>query len=221
MTPRGGKIEAAVDATRRSDDPDDADDAGAPADRLSRLVASKATFLRFLEKRVRDRADAEDILQAALMEVVAKPEALRDEERLFGWFYRILRSRIVDHWRRGDAAARAHAAAAAEAPDGVETDTELYDATCACVRDVMDTLKTDQADLLRRIYLEDGSIAEAAEALATTRNNATVKLHRARTALREALVAVCRSCAAHGCLDCSCRKGRPRVMPDDLVRPER
>lgn len=204
-----------MDATRRAAEP------GPAADRLKRLVASKATFLRFLEKRVGQRADAEDVLQAALMEVVAKPDALRDEERLFGWFYRILRNRIVDHWRRGDAAARAHAAAAAEAPVTVEADTELYDATCACVRDVMDTLKPDHAELLHRVYLEDGSIGEAAAALATSRNNATVKLHRARTALREALVAVCRSCAAHGCLDCSCRKGRPRVMPDDLVRPER
>lgn len=177
--------------------------------RLSRLVASKATFLRFLETRLRQRADAEDILQSALLEVVAKPEALRDEERLFGWFYQILRNRITDHWRRRDAAARAYAAAAAETQVATETDPELYDATCSCVRDVIDTLKPDQARLLRAVYDEERSIGETAVALGTTKNNAAVKLHRARAALKKALVMVCRSCAAHGCLDCTCRKGRP------------
>lgn len=177
--------------------------------RLSRLVASKATFLRFLETRLRQRADAEDILQSALLEVVAKPEALRDEERLFGWFYQILRNRITDHWRRGDAAARAYTAAAAGKQVAAETDPELYDATCSCVRDVIDTLKPEQARLLRAIYDEEQSLGQAAVALGATKNNTAVKLHRARAALKSALVAVCGSCAIHGCLDCTCRKGRP------------
>ncbi len=178
------------------------------SDPLSRLVASKATFLRFLEKHVGQRADAEDILQGALMDVVARPEALRDEARLFGWFYTVLRNRITDHWRRKDAAQRAHALAAARTETSVEPDTELYDATCVCVRDVMETLKPEQIRLLRSVYVEDQSIADAAQAMATTKNHAGVRLHRARAALREALVTVCRSCAEHGCLDCTCRKPR-------------
>jgi RNA polymerase sigma factor (sigma-70 family) len=178
-------------------------------DRLGRLTSSKATFLRFLEKRVAQRADAEDILQSALVEVLAKPEALDDEERLFGWFYRILRNKITDHWRRAAAASRAHALAAARTPATQEFDTELYDATCMCVRGVIDTLKPEQAGLLRSVYVEGQSIAHAAQTLSTTKNNVGVKIHRARAALRDALAMVCRSCAAHGCLDCTCRKGRP------------
>jgi RNA polymerase sigma factor (sigma-70 family) len=178
-------------------------------DRLARLVASKATFLRFLEKRVGQRADAEDILQGALLEVVAKPDALDDEQRLFGWFYQVLRNKITDHWRRGDAASRAHALAAARTPVAEEFDIELYDATCLCVREVIDTLKPEQAGLLRSVYVQGRSIGHAAAALSTNRNNAGVKIHRARLALKAALVTACRSCAAHGCLDCTCRKGRP------------
>jgi predicted RNA polymerase sigma factor len=37
-----------------------------------------------------------------------------------------------------------------------------------------------------------------------TRNNLTVRLHRARKHLREALSNNCRACAKHGCLDCTC-----------------
>jgi len=39
-----------------------------------------------------------------------------------------------------------------------------------------------------------------------------VRLHRARAALREKLVRSCRTCAEHGCLDCSC--GRPKTGAD-------
>jgi RNA polymerase sigma factor (sigma-70 family) len=177
--------------------------------RLDRLIAGKATFVRFLERRVGNRADAEDILQGALLDVAARPEALHDEARLFGWFYRVLRNRITDHWRRRAAATRAHAAAAAEIPTVVEPDEELYDATCRCVRDVVDTLEPRQAGLLRSLYVDGLPLAEVAETLDISKNNAAVKAHRARVALKEALLQVCRSCADHGCLDCTCRKGRP------------
>lgn len=182
-------------------------------DRLTKLLDSKATFLRFLEKRVSRPADAEDILQSALLEVVENPEALRDEERLYGWFYRILRNRITDHWRRTGARTRAHEAAAAETQEAVPPKDELFDATCRCVREIVDTLKPEQSALLRAAYIDDRSMSEIADDLGTNRNNAGVKLHRARAALKEALVTVCRSCAAHGCLDCTCRKGRPLREP--------
>jgi RNA polymerase sigma-70 factor (ECF subfamily) len=78
---------------------------------------------------------------------------------------------------------------------------------------VIDTLKPEQSQLLRSAYVEGRSIGDLAVELETNRNNAGVKLHRARQALKDALVTVCRSCAAHGCLDCSCRKGRPLVEP--------
>lgn len=181
--------------------------------RLEKLIESKATFLRFLEKRVARPADAEDILQSALVEVVENPEALRDEERLYGWFYRVLRNRITDHYRRTAARDRAHRAAAGRSEEATPPKDELFDATCRCVRDVIDTLKPEQSRILRSAYVDDRPLETIAVELETNRNNAGVKLHRARQALKDALVTVCRSCAAHGCLDCTCRKGRPLPEP--------
>lgn len=73
-------------------------------------------------------------------------------------------------------------------------------------------------DLLRR---RTGSAADAEEILQAayaralekglpdadvTANNASVRLHRARRALKEQLLRACGACAAHGCLECSCRR---------------
>jgi len=87
-------------------------------------------------------------------------------------------------------------------------DQDLFRAICTCVGGVIETLKPEYADLLRRVDLEGASAPEAARATGITANNAGVRLHRARTALREKLKAVCGACARHGCLDCRCQKQR-------------
>ena len=57
---------------------------------------------------------------------------------------------------------------------------------------------------------------EVAGELAITPNNAAVRLHRARTALRRQLERSCGTCATHGCLDCRCGGG-PAARPGAAV----
>jgi len=87
-------------------------------------------------------------------------------------------------------------------------DEDLFRAICTCVGGVIDTLKPEYKELLRRVDLEGASAAEAARATGITANNAGVRLHRARAALRDKLKAVCGACARHGCLDCRCQRQR-------------
>jgi RNA polymerase sigma-70 factor (ECF subfamily) len=59
--------------------------------------------------------------------------------------------------------------------------------------------------LIRRVDLDEATIADVASEMGITPGNARVKLHRARRALRRQLELSCGSCAEHGCLDCTCR----------------
>lgn len=79
------------------------------AEMIDTLLRSKRRLLSFLARSTRSRADAEDVLQAALVKVVARSHVLRDEERLQPWFTRILRNELADHLRR--LAGRHHAIA--------------------------------------------------------------------------------------------------------------
>lgn len=169
------------------------------------LNASRDRFLSFLTRRVESRDTAEEILQTALMKIVAKGAAPRDEERVEAWFYRILRNEVVDHYRRRGAEARSLEALARGGGSETDLDRDLDRAICACVRDVIPTLKPEYADILKRADLEEGSLTEVARHLGLTANNATVRLHRARAALRERLGEVCGACTKHGCLSCACR----------------
>ena len=58
--------------------------------------------------------------------------------------------------------------------------------------------------MLEQVDLEDRSLDDVARELGITVNNATVRLHRARRALREALAEHCHTTSVRECLDCGC-----------------
>lgn len=170
------------------------------------LVDNHRRFLAFLQRRVGSRAEAEDILQAAFVRGLEKAGSVRDAESAVAWFYRLLRNALVDHYRRAGTETRIFAAGSdAEA---ATYEAELRGEVCACVRELLPALKPEYGELLRRVDLEEQPIAAVAEELGISRNNANVRLHRARAGLRKQLERSCGTCATHGCLDCRCGSRR-------------
>lgn len=165
---------------------------------LPGLIGARQQFLNYIRKRVHDPELAEDSLLRA---VRAAPE-LRDEDRLIPWFYRILQNAIIDTYRRGVAHERVIAGAVQDAADESEDEAVL----CACFCGLVPTLKSEYAELIESVELGGESPEAAAKRLGVPPNNLKVRRHRARQALRRRLEETCRSCAEHGCLDCTCRR---------------
>jgi RNA polymerase sigma-70 factor (ECF subfamily) len=173
-----------------------------PPEVVAHLVASHRAFLGFLERRLPSRAAAEEVLQEAFVRTLERGGELREGEGAVAWFYRLLRNAIVDHHRRRGAEGRALEREAREAEEGEEP--ELRSVICACMGELLPDLKPEYAELLRRVDLEEAPVAAAAAAAGITVNNAHVRLHRARQALKRSLERACGTCATHGCLDCTC-----------------
>jgi len=167
-------------------------------------VENHRRFLAFLERRVESRAAAEEILQEAFARGLEQAGEIRDEERAVAWFYRLLRNAVVDHYRRRGAEARCLEALARELADASEPPPEIEAALCRCLEALLPALRPEYAEILRHVDLEGSRPAEFAREAGLTANNAMVRLHRARQALRADLQRSCRTCADHGCLDCSC-----------------
>jgi RNA polymerase sigma-70 factor (ECF subfamily) len=184
----------------------------APPDVLAVLVENHARFLAFLERRVGSRETAEDILQDGFVRAIERGTGVRDEQSIVAWFYRVLRNAVVDHYRRRGTEDRAlvRIAATAESAEAAP-DAELFDAVCRCVSDLLDTLKPEYAVAIRRVELENVDLAAFAREAGITPNNAAVRLHRARRALKRQVLRSCGTCVMHQCLDCAC--GRPRLKP--------
>ena len=174
----------------------------------TRLVESHRQFLGFLERRLGDRALAEDILQDAFVKSLEKGETVRDDESAVAWFYRMLRNSIIDHYRRGSARTRALELLAGEMKDAVEPPPEMRGAICACVGELAATLKPEYAEAIRRIEVEDVPVQVFAGETGISASNAAVRVFRAREALRKQVKASCRTCAEHGCLECNCSKAK-------------
>lgn len=143
-------------------------------------------------------------MQEAFAKAMTTGSELRDEEAATAWFYRTLRNALVDHYRRGASRTKAQQAAAREMEIAVEPDAESRSAVCQCVAQLAGTLKPELTKAIERVDVEGASIQTYADELGITANNARVRLHRARAALRERVKQSCGTCADHGCLDCTC-----------------
>lgn len=160
----------------------------------------RSEFLSFVKKRVRSGADAEDLLQQALVRAAEKLDGLRANDRVEAWFYRVLRNTIADHhaaWATREAKLELLAREASEAPPEDA-------AVCACSMGLLDNMRSEYAAIVRRIDIEGESIGEAAAHLGLSENNAKVRIHRARKALRQALLSQCGSDSFRTCQDCDC-----------------
>ena len=171
---------------------------------VATLVENHRRFLAFLERRVGSREVAEDILQDAFVRGLARVGQLRDQEAVVPWFYRALRNALVDHWRKSNSERRIFDDAAAGADAEPSVDPELMRTVCECATALLDTLKPEYAEALRRVELEGISVKDFARETDVTPNNASVRLFRAREALRRQVERSCGTCAEHGCLDCTC-----------------
>lgn len=174
---------------------------------LQVLLENHRAFLSFLERRVGDRATAEDILQDAFVRGMERAGQLRDGEAAVAWFYRLLRNAVVDRWRRGAAADRALEGFAAELEAAAEPPAEIANEICACVGRLAAALKPEYAEALRRIEVDGVAVKDYAAEAGITAGNAAVRIFRAREALRREVERSCRTCATHGCIDCTCGGG--------------
>jgi len=172
---------------------------------MNRLMESRHEFLAFLRKRVSSPEAAEDILQAAFVKGIEKGGGLREEETVVAWFYRLLRNAIIDHYRHHGASERAQESLLREMETHQEPDISFRGEICGCVSGLLHTLKPEYRQALDTVDLQERSLADLAGEANITENNAAVRIHRARQALRKQVTATCGMCATHGCVDCTCK----------------
>lgn len=166
------------------------------------LLANLKTFVAFARKRVGDPHLAEDVVQDSLVKALASARTPEREEETVAWFYRILRRSIIDLYRRQDARKRALERFQHELPDVPSAGDERL--LCECFKRLLPAVPGQYRELLQRMDLDGADAGEVAAELGLTKNNLTVRLHRARKHLREQVARNCRACSKHGCLDCTC-----------------
>jgi RNA polymerase sigma-70 factor (ECF subfamily) len=175
---------------------------------LDRLLNYQSEFRAFLHRRLNDDTVVEDLFQQSLLRAVEQQHTLHNKESIVAWFYRVLRNALVDYYRARAAELRKveglHQELNARGEQAVPSPDEIEPTVCACLDRLLPGIRPAYAEVLRRIDLQGESPDTVAKDLQLTKNNLTVRLHRARHALRSALEASCGICTKHGCLNCTC-----------------
>ena len=214
MTEAGGKR---MD-TQRSDK---SDDAAKPLDAAVQraLVEAREEMLVFLQRRLRNRDDAEEVLQRFSLRALERASQLRDIRTVRGWLGRILATTLVDHQRNLSRRRRRETPVDDAEIESEPVDAELDAAVCNCLYRLLPTLKPEYSDIVWRADILGEPRDRLAASLGTSLNNVVVRLHRGRQALRKRLEEMCRTCPIHGFLDCHCEKAEKiRKAHEDVSR---
>src|SRR5687768_11512211 len=166
------------------------------------ILKNLEVFVAFARKRLGDHDLAEDVVQDSLIKALEADRHPETDEETTTWFYRILRRSIIDVYRKQGARSRALERLEKELPETPDEEEERE--LCKCFGRLMPMVPEQYRELLEKVDLEGNDPDEVAAKLGVTRNNLTVRLHRARKHLRKALTQNCGACSVHGCVDCSC-----------------
>ncbi|MHA6766611.1 RNA polymerase sigma factor [Sphingobium ummariense] len=150
----------------------------------SDLLAILPRLRRFAASLSQDRADGDDLCQAALEKALRARDQWQPGTRLDSWMYRIIRNVWIDEGRARQRAARTFApeeagAHVGDAGDrGVEAHVMLSDVDRA-----MQALPPEQREAIALVLVEGLSYKEAAEVLGVPMGTLTSRLVRGRGAL--------------------------------------
>lgn len=165
---------------------------------LQLLQAERPRFLAFLRGRLRGEPQdaAEEILQDVQLKLWLRPPLLREATKVEAWLYRTLRNAATDYYRRGATYTQALEEFSRQprpaAPGHI----------CPCASRELAQLKPEYSQALRQIEMDEDRVEDFAQSHGLTANSASVRLHRARKALRRRMEQACAAC--DGCFDCTC-----------------
>jgi len=149
-------------------------------------------------------SDSEEVLQGALERALLRADQVQDPSKAAAWVGRVVRNAVVDELRK-----RRYLMLPIEDLQLPQlNDDEAAGPDCLCVLLQAERLKAEYGEILRRVVLDGQALGDAAQSLGLKPNNASVRLHRAKQALRERLVAHCGQNAAKDCGSCECETGR-------------
>ena len=200
--------------TSQNEEPSDPATSGTPEasdDAVrSALVGSYGRLRNYLQRRFGGQAEAEEVLQAFVLRALERSGDIRDADSVRGWLSRVLATTIADFHRHSSKSRMREMPFTSELNDRLAADpgTAMDSAVCECLYIHLSRLKAEHAEIIRRIDLAGEPREQVAAALGVTVNNLTVRLHRARRALKERLEQMCVVCLEESFWDCRCAENR-------------
>ena len=159
-------------------------------------------IFRYILRLARDPAEAEDLTQETFLRVHRRLESLQDSATLSTWLYRIATNVCYDRFRQPSYRHRAKPKSGTF--DGDENEKELEDTGAPrldqiidraemgnCIQEFIERLSDSYRTVILLHDLHGMTNPEIAQAMGCSLATVKIRLHRARSRLKEALAAGC------------------------------
>ncbi len=174
-----------------------------PAEKLDNLLrrweAMRARVVANLRTQGWSEEDAQDLFGEALLRAAVRCDTIDDLGAAEGWFWRLAHRHALDERRRRARQPLIHASIE---PD--ELAAEKIQDSCDCSLALLEELSDAYRQALTLVDVQGMSVKDYADRASITANNASVRLYRARKALREKLASTCNTTSVAECQSCSC-----------------
>jgi RNA polymerase sigma-70 factor (ECF subfamily) len=147
---------------------------------------------RFVLKRVRNRHDADDVLQEVFLKAHAGLGELEDRDRARPWLYRIAANAIADHYRNRRTAPEPLEETAAQEAEEATGREDVDEEVLSCLPPMIADLPEGYRRALVLADLEGKTQREVAEELGLSLSGAKSRVQRARGKLKATLLSCCR-----------------------------
>ena len=138
---------------------------------------------RFIQAKVRNTQDAQDILQDVFLKIQSKGYQLADDQKFNQWIYRVTRNSIMDYYRLRKKVVEAELA-------NEEENYNLFnDCVAHCLNDMMKTLPPVYREAMEKVELLNQPQLAVAKELGLSYTGFKSRVQRARQMLREKMQA--------------------------------
>lgn len=170
------------------------------------LAVKSRDIAHFLQSIVHSETDAEDLFQSGSVRALERLGELKDPEKTYPWLLSLFRNLALDFLRANKTLKAKHSDLEPEAfenlPDTAPDQNEGK--VCGCGTKLLDTIPQQYSSLLKNVEIEGNSVTHVAKELGTSANNISVRLHRARASLKQAVQDHCQVETLKQCMDCDC-----------------
>ena len=165
-------------------------------------------LLNFINTRVKDKDESEDILQDVFVKILLKIDTLKDCSKLQAWIYQMTRNAITDYFRKKN---NLNGTEDQEEKSEEEEQNAMNEAT-KWIGYYVDALPENYRDALVMYEMKGYSQKEIAERLGISYANAKSRIQRGRQLLKKNLTEYCEfNVDAYGNIIEYCSKSRNRL----------
>lgn len=167
------------------------------------LEQLKRLSLRWIIRKGKSLAEAEDIFQQSILKALTSDAQLLDQQKLQSWFMSILKNTLLDHIRSQNLHREKETTYQLE-KELDQPEPELEASFCKCVKSFLNELPENDQSLLQKHFFEGKTFSVLAKENGSSESSLRVKSLRARETLKGMFKACCNVRKFKDLDDCGC-----------------